>query len=243
MTKSSKYYPYAYVINVEQDGEDYYVKLFAPSSTNTTSFSSSTAYKVKSYKIQDNNPKLNTKRSSPSSIASALEANAELPEESIPKISGVKGTGYNQLIKVGFSEAGEISDVITLDESTEVQNEDDSKLVRFKGMNPDAKYYVTSSSVKESSTGTTYYSLKSSTPLFVIPKDRTDESGYSLKSAITGNSMVSGGTYYLDAYDLSSTKYPDALLVYNTTFKSGTAITYSTAYRLLGDDIEEELRD
>ncbi len=240
VTKSSKYYPYAYVINVEQDGEDYYVKLFAPSSTNTTSFSSSTAYKVKSYKIQDNNPKLNTKRSSPSSIASALEANAELPEESIPKISGVKGTGYNQLIKVGFSEAGEISDVITLDESTEVQNEDDSKLVRFKGMNPDAKYYVTSSSVKESSTGTTYYSLKSSTPLFVIPKDRTDESGYSLKSAITGNSMVSGGTYYLDAYDLSSTKYPDALLVYNTTFKSGTAITYSTAYRLLGDDIEEE---
>lgn len=240
ITKTTSFYPYAYVINAEQDGEDYYLKLFAPTTKTLTSFTSSTSYKAKSYKIQDNNPKLNSKKSSPDSIVAALQAHAELPEENIPKISGVKGTGYNQLIKVGFSETGEISDVITLGEDEDVQNEDGSKLVRFKKMDPEAKYYVTTSSVKASSTGTTYYSLKSSTPMFIIPKDRTNENGYSIKSAITSNSMVSGGSYYLDAYDLSTTKYPNVLIVYNTTFKSGTAITYSTAYRLISDDIKDE---
>ncbi|MCH5211940.1 MAG: S-layer homology domain-containing protein [Oscillospiraceae bacterium] len=242
ITKTTTFYPYAYVVNAEGEGEDYYLQLYAPTNTSATSFTSSTAYSVKKYKIQDTNPKLNSKKSSPESIIAALEANAELPDADIANIT-VKGTGYNQLIKVGFNSSGQIENVILLNSDKDGEtNEDNGSLYRFRRMDPTTKYYVTSSSVKETnkSTGSTAYSIKSTTPLFVIPKDRTDTNAYSLKSAISTNSMISGSTYYLDAYDLSSTKYPNVLLVYNSTMKSGTAITYTTAYRLVGKNIDEE---
>lgn len=242
ITKTTTFYPYAYVVNAESGSESYYLQLYAPTNTAATSFTSSTAYSVKKYKIQDSGPKLNSKKSSPEAITEALRANAELPDADIANIT-VKGTGYNQLIKVGFNSSGEIDNVILLNSEKEgTSNEDNGSLYRFKKMNPDTKYYVTTSSVKETnkSTASTSYSIKSTTPLFVIPKDRTDTTAYSLKSAISTNSMVSGSTYYLDAYDVSSTKYPNVLLVYNSTMKSGTAITHTTAYRLVSKNIDDE---
>ncbi len=243
VAKSTSYYPYAYVVDASEDGADIFLKLFAPTSTTATTFTSSTSYKVKNFKIQEDNPKLNNKRSSPESILSALRANAEglNPDEDIAKISGVKLTGYNQLIKVGFNSSGEIAEVITLDQAASGgTNEENNKIVMYKQMDPAARYYVASSAVKTSSKGTTLYSLKSTTPLFVIPKDRTKVNNYSLKSAITSNTMSTSGSYYLDAYDLSTTKYPSVLLVYNTNFKSGNAITYSSAYKLLAENIKQE---
>lgn len=239
ITKSVSYYPYAYVVDASEENEEVYLKLYAPTNTNITSLTSSTSYKVKSYKVQDNNPKLNSKKSSPTAILSALKANAEACNLD-SAVSGVKLTGYNQLIKVGFT-GGQISNVILMDPYRDGDtNEEGSSLVRFKAMDPDKKYYVTSSSVKASSSGATYYSIKSTTPLFVIPKDRSASDSYSIKSAVTSNSMTAGQTYYLDAYDLNTTKYPTVLLVYDTNFKSGTAITYTTAYRLLSENVKEE---
>lgn len=242
ITKSTSYYPYAYVVNVSEENEDVYIKLFAPTSTTTTSLTSSTNYKVKSFKVQHNNPKLNGKKSSPSAIKSALHQNAEglNPDADIEKISGVKLTGYNQLVRVSFNSSGEISDIITVDTANDGYTNDDSNyLVRYKSISKD-KYYVSKSNVKESKSGTTYYSIKTSTPLFVIPKDRSNTDAYSLKSAVTTNSMVDGNTYYVESYDLSTSKQPAVLLVYGESFKSGTAITYSSAYKLLSDDIKQE---
>ncbi|MBQ3425526.1 MAG: S-layer homology domain-containing protein [Clostridia bacterium] len=243
ITKSTSYFPYAYVVNASEENEDVYLKLYAPTNKSLTSFTSSTAYKVQKFKIQTSKPKLNGTKSSPSAIKSALHENAKScnPDADIANISGVKLTGYNQLIRVGFNSSGQISEVITI--STEydgIPNDDANYLVRYKAMNPASKYYVTSSSVKESSSGSNLYMINSSTPLFVIPKDRSNADAYSLKSAITTNSMVSGNEYYVESYDLTTKKYPTLLLVYNTTFKSGTGITYSTAYRLLAKDIEQE---
>ena len=243
ITKSTSYYPYAYVVNASEENDDVYLKLFAPTSTKTTSLTSSTSYKVKNFKIQENNPKLNGKKSSPSSIMSALHDSAkELnPDANISGISGVKLTGYNQLVRVGFNSSDEISDIITVNTGYDgITNDDSNYLVRYKAMDPTTKYYVTSSNVKESKTGTTYYSIKSSTPLFVIPKDRSNADAYALKSAVSTNSMETGGTYYVESYDLSTSKSPAVLLVYNTNFKSGTAITYSSTYKLLSDDIKPE---
>ena len=243
VTKSSSYYPYAYVVDASEDSVTSYLKLFAPTSTKASNFTSSSSYKVKKFKIQESNPKLNNKKSSPEAILDALKENAKSfnPDKEIAKISGVKLTGYNQLIKVGFNSSGEISDVITMDPyMTGLNNEDENKIVMFKQMDPSAKYYVTSSSIKASATGTLYYSLKSTTPMFVIPKDRTKVDDYSLKAAITTNTMSNGSTYYLDAYDLSTTKYPSVLVVYNTSFKSGDAISRSSAYKLLSDNIKQE---
>ncbi|GEM_PF-316011 len=243
VTKSTSNYSYAYVVDATEDHITGYLKLFAPTSTTAATFTSSTSYKVKKFKIQEDNPKLNNKKSTPEAILATLKANAENlnPDADIAKISGVKLTGYNQLIKVGFNSSGEISEVITLDqETTGSNNEDNNKLVMYKQMDPAAKYYVTSSAVKASATGSLYYSLKSTTPMFVIPKDRTKVNDYSLKSAITTNSMVANSSYYLDAYDLSTTKYPTVLVVYNSSFKSGDAISRTSAYKLLSDNIKQE---
>lgn len=244
VSASTEYYPYAYVINYESEGENYYLRLFAPTNTSTTSFTSSTAYRVKSYKIADK-VKLNNKSSSGSSVIEALTETAETanPDADIPNTK-VTLTGVNQLVKVGFNDANEISQIITINSEAEgTQNDDNGTLVRYKMMDPEAKYYVSSSSVKASSTGATYYSIRTSTPMFVIPKDRTDYDSYALKSAVTTNSMTSGGSYYIDAYDVSTTRYPSCVLVYNTNFKSGTAITRTTTYRLVADDIEEEYNE
>lgn len=243
VTKSTSYYPYAYVVDGNDDGADVYLKLFAPTSTTAATFTSSTSYKVQKLKVQEDSPKLNNKKSSPEAILDALKANAKNlnPDADIAKISGVKLTGYNQLIKIGFNSSGEIAEVITLNQDmTGDNNEDNNKIVMYKQMDPEAKYYVTSSSIKASSTGATYYSLKSTTPMFVIPKDRTKVNDYSLKSAITTNSMSTSSSYYLDAYDLSTTKYPAVLVIYNSNFKSGNAISRSSAYKLLSDNIKQE---
>ena len=243
VTKSTSYYPYAYVVDGTDDGVNVYLRLFAPTSKTAATFTSSTAYKVQKFKVQEDSPKLNNKKSSPEAILDALKANAKNlnPDADIAKISGVKLTGYNQLIKVGFNSSGQIAEVITLDDvMTGLNNEDNNKIVMFKQMDPAAKYYVTSSSIKASATGATYYSLKSTTPMFVIPKDRTKVNDYSLKSAITTNSMSTSSSYYLDAYDLSTTKYPTVLVVYNSNFKSGDAISRSSSYKLLSDNIKQE---
>ncbi len=242
VTKSTSYYPYAYVVDGSYDGDTTYLKLFAPTSTTATSFSSSSSYKVKSFKIQENNPKLNNKKSSPEGILSALKENADAfnPDADIEK-SGVKLTGYNQLIKVGFNASGEIAEVITLDAAkTGANNDENSKIVMYKQMDPASRYFVANSTVKASKTGATFYSIKSTTPLFVIPKDRTKSDDYSLKPAISSNTMSTDASYYLDAYDVNTAKNPSLLLVYNTNFKSGTAITNSSAYKLLSDNIKQE---
>lgn len=245
VAQSTVFYPYAYVINAAYSEEDIYLKLFAPTSPTNTSFSTSTSYSVKSYKIA-NKVKLNGKKSTPNAVISALQENAEHanPDAGIANYNATL-TGYNQLIKVGFapqanSDRYEITNIITFNnELTEERNTDPAYLVRYKAMDPSKKYYVTSSSVKESSTGATFYSMKSSTPMFVIPKDRTDDDAYLLKQAITTNTMYSGGSYYLDAFDVNDSRYPNVVLVYNTNFKRGTAITYSMQYKLVADELDE----
>lgn len=241
---STEFYPYAYVIDVLSEAEDYYLKLFAPSSTSSTSFSSSTSYKVKTFKIVSSGSKINGKKADGETIATELEANARHtnPDTEIAN-ADINLTGYNQLIRVKFTSAGEIEEVVTLDASVAegTMNEDATEIIKYKSMDPNSKYYVTSTSIKESADGSTLYSLKSTTPMFVIPKDRTNTEGYSLKSALTGNTMYTGGSWYLEAYDVNDSRYPTCLLVYNSTFKKGTAITHSTAYRLVADNIREEL--
>ncbi len=244
ITLSTKYYPYAYVIDAVSEADDYYLKMFAPSNTALTSFSSSTQYKVKTFKIADTASKLNGKKTSPEAIVNELSRTAEGAnlDTSIPK-ADINLTDYCQLVRVSFNSAAEIEEIVTINSAAVEgsKNEDPSALVRYKQMDPNKKYYVTTTSVRESKTGSPLYSIKTTTPLFVIPKDRTKSDSYSLKSAVTTNSMSNEGSYYLDAFDLNESRYPGCLLVYNTSFKVGTAITYSTQYKLLADDIKEEL--
>lgn len=235
VTASEGYYPYAYVIDAQSEGEECFLKLFAPASTSITSLSSSTAYRVKTFKISES-AKLNGTKTSPDSILVALERSAERnnPDENITR--SVELTGYNQLVRVKFNSSNEIADIVTISDNEGVENSDQSSLVRYKAVDPDNKYYVSSSSIKTDKNGGNLYSIKTSIPMFVIPEDRTDTDDYALKAAIGSNSMSYDGKYYIEAFDVNSSKYPTCILIYCSNLKSGTEIEWTTPFRLLAED-------
>lgn len=236
VTSSESYYPYAYVINAFSEAEDYYLQLFAPSSTNVKSLTSSTTYKVKTAKIAEN-AKLNGSKKTPGGIANALATSKYTPDISESDDSYDEyTTAYNQFIRVGFNSSGEIDNVITVSSTTGVENTDASQLIRYSDA---GTYTVNSNSVKDGST--TLYSIKSSTPLFVIPSDRSNTNGYALKNAISSSSMTAGSSYFIEAYDLNSSKYPTYMAIYDSAIQSGTPIAYTSTFKLLAKDIEQEV--
>ena len=237
VTSSETYAPYAYIIDAAEDGEGSYLKLFAPSNTAITSFSSSTAYKVKTFKISTN-ARLNGLKSNPENIVAQLRTTADRPDSAIAGLA-TNYTDYNQLVKVEFNSDREIQNIITLSGSEGSENVDLGKIVRYKALDPTKKYKVTSTSV--TSDGATLYSLRSNTPLFVIPADRTDTDKYALKSAVSSSALQNNQSYYLDAYDVNTSKYPSCLLVYgDTSIKKGTVITHDTQYSLLSRTFDEQ---
>ncbi len=237
VTSSESYYPYAYVINAYNDAEDYYLRLFAPSSNSIKSLTSSTSYTVKKAKIAEN-AKLNGSKKTPVDIVNALKESMYIPDDDATNTSD-----YNQFIRVGFNSASEIDNVITMtvptNEDGEVvltTNTDPSRLVRYGEA---GEYTVNSNAVKSGST--TLYSIKTSTPLFVIPSDRSNTDAYTVKNAVSSGSMTSGRDYFVEAYDLNSSKYPTFVATYGTSIQKGTPIAYTSTFKLLATDIEPEL--
>lgn len=241
VTSSEKFAPYAYVIDAVSENDSYYLQLFAPTNTAANTLTSSTAYKAKTFKLSESSVKLNGKKSTADGIIAALEASAETanPDKNIDGVT-TKLTKYNQLVRVTFNSSGEIDNVITISDTEGKENSNTDALVRYKGVNTSSPYYVTTTSVKESSSGSTLYSLRSSTPLFIIPADRTDTDSYSLKGAISSSAMQAGTSHYVEAYDLNSSKYPTCVVVYASDLKGGTAITYDSLFSLLYDEISSE---
>ena len=236
VTSSESYYPYAYVINAYNDAEDYYLRLFAPSSNSIKSLTSSTSYTVKRVKIAEN-AKLNGSKKTPVAIVNALESSKYIPDDGATNTSD-----YNQFIRVGFNSSGEIDNVITMtvptNEDGEVvptANTDPSRLVRYGEA---GEYTVNSNAVKSGST--TLYSIKNSTPLFVIPSDRSNTDAYTIKNAVSSGSMTSGRDYFVEAYDLNSSKYPTFVATYGTSIQKGTPITYTSTFKLLSAKTDDE---
>lgn len=229
VTSSESYYPYAYVINVFTDSEDYYLRLFAPSSNSTKSLTSSTAYTVKRAKIADN-AKLNGSKKTPAAIEAALKESKYIPDADDAEST----TDYNQFIRVGFNSSGEIDNIITMTVSEELTtNTDNSRLIRYGAA---GEYTVNSNNVKSGTT--TLYSIKSSAPLFIIPSDRLDTEGYALKNAISSSSMEAGDDYFVEAYDVNSSKYPTFMAIYKEDIQSGTPITVDTKYSLIAEEAD-----
>lgn len=228
VTSSESYFPYAYVINAYNDAEDYYLRLFAPSKNSIKSLTSSTSYTVKRAKIAEN-AKLNGSKKTPVAIVNALKESKYIPDD-----SAINTSDCNQFIRVGFNSAGEIDNVITMAApETPSANTDPSRLVRYGVA---GEYTVNSNAVKSGTT--TLYSIKTSTPLFVIPTDRSDTEGYALKNAISSSSMKAGDDYFIEAYDLNSSKYPTCMAIYKENIQSGTPITIDTKYSLIADDAD-----
>ena len=233
VTSSEKYYQYAYIVEpiTADNGNDYYLKLFAPSSRTATSLTSSTPYKVQTFKVAEN-VKLNGSKVSPDALMTAdtgLDATKE-----------AGSTDLNQFIRISTNSSNEIDNVITVTD-TGKENTDSSKLVKYATLD---EYKVTNTALKLASDSSTKHSLKSTTPLFVIPSDRSDINAYALKQAISNNTLNSTGTYNIESYDLNTSKYPAFLAVYGErNIQSGTPISIDTNFSVLTEDILEEVID
>ena len=237
LTADEKYYSYAYVVNAMDEDETYYLRLYAPTSTSSSTLTSSTSYKVKTYEIAQN-AKVDGFRVGAEGVATALlTANGRVDET----ISAIQDSDniYSQIIKVSFNSQGQIENIVTVGATTGAMNTDSSALVKFRGVDA-SKDYFTSTAVKDSdSSSSTLYSIKGSTPIIVIPTERSDADKYSIKAA----SSLDTGSYYLAAYDVNDSRYPSCLVAYTAagaSISSGTPIKKTTNYSLIGDDIESE---
>lgn len=232
ITSSAKYYPYAYLIDVESDVDNYYLKLFAPENTSISSLSSSTSYAVKTFKLASG-AKLDGKKASGSDI---IEALADSQDETDKSIADENYTGYNQFIRVSFTSSGELDNIVRCS-NPGTTNNDPGLLVKYNDLDSDP-YKVTKTSVK---TNNDTVAIRTSTPLFVIPADRTDTDSYMLKGAVNSGSMTEGNSYYVEAFDVNTSKYATFLAIYAGDIQSGTPITSDTRHTLIASDIEQEV--
>ena len=231
ITSSEKYYQYAYIVSsiTAENGNDYYLKVFAPSSRTATSLTSTTSYKVQTLKVAEN-VKLNGSKVSPYELMKALDATKEAGSTDDP----------NQFIRISTNSSNEIDNVITVTD-TGKENTDSSKLVKYATL---GEYTVTSTALKLGTT--TKHSLKSSTPLFVIPNDRKAVEKYAIKASISSNSLTDGMSYSLESYDLNTSKYPAFLAYYpvsDDAITNGTPISIDTNFSVVTEDIGEEVID
>lgn len=237
VTADEKFYSYAYVVNAMDEDESYYLRLYAPTSTNTSALTSSTSYKVKTYELAQN-VKFDGARVAAEAVASNLLTTNGRTDEAVSPIVDADNI-YSQLIRVSFNAENQIDGIITVAATTGTVNTDSSALVKFRGVDA-SKDYFTATAVKDTSDSTgTLYSIKGATPIMVIPTDRSDANGYSIKAAST----LDAGSYHLAAYDVNDSRYPSCVLAYETSetsIASGTPIKHTTAYTLVGNDASEE---
>ena len=200
--------PYAYITDVREAEEDdtAYVITYMPS----VSTKSTQTYKLAS-KV-----KLNGEgNQSYATVATALKTIAENtnPDASATGVYSNNGVpsniDYTQPVRLKVS-GNEITEVYTLDvESDLAQNEDPTKLVRYKELK---KYYYTGSTFKKGASSSVEFSVNSKTTVLYVPKDRSDKTAYSKKTI--SNAFTSGEYYWVEAYDVNKSNVASLVILY-----------------------------
>lgn len=229
--------PYAYIISadIENATNEGYVSAYAPTSSST----------VKTYII---NNKVKIDGTSYTSAEAVYEIKQKVgnSNKDVAKASEIYGSGTptitdaSQLVRLKIS-GGKVSEIITLADDTldaggslveNVQNEDTSKLVRYRSL---GKAYYTSNGFKEtSSSSNTLFTINSSTNVIYLPMNRTTKTGYAKKTG-TG-AFATGDSYYVEAYNVNSSKVAGLVVVYGED-ASLTKVTKNTEFSVVGEEI------
>ncbi len=198
--------PYAYIAGVSEDFNEntLYITAYIPS---ISSGSAST------YKLADNARLNGTRISQYSEVMTALSelsgyANADVDMEGIYLSGSAENTEYSQPVRLKVSN-NEITEIYTIDESVTTQNEDPTKLARYRQL---ADYYYSGSSFKEDSSSSVAFTVNSSTTVIYVPRDRSDKSGYTRKTV--SNAFTSDQNYWVEAYDVNQSNVASLVIVY-----------------------------
>ena len=196
--------PYAYITNTFREDGKYYITVYAPS----VSTSEASSYPLKS------SVKINGVSVKAENALSRIQAAAEYTTDESEYADKIYGAGkypentlYAQPARVKIAN-GEVTDVVLLTSAdTEAQNEDKEKLVKCKELD---EYTYSSNSFTLD--GKTSFSVNSSTIVLFVPQDRDQKKKYAKKAP--SSAFTSGESYYLEAYDINSSKIAGMIVLY-----------------------------
>lgn len=132
-----------------------------------------------------------------------------------------------------------VTEIATMtSDASETQNDDKEKIVICKELD---KYTYSSNGFTLA--GKTAFSVNSSTIVLCVPADRDDEKKYAKKTP--ASAFTSGDSYYVEAYDISSSKIAGLVILYGND-GSLTPVKKDTDFSVvakLPEDIYDENKD
>lgn len=200
--------PYGYIVNTFMEDGKPWITVYAPS----ISAGEASSYPLKkNVKVNGVSLKSDPAYSRIETAASYTDLDTEVALAD--KIYGAGKAPENASgamparIKV---ENGEVSEVVILstDELYD-QNEDKEQIVQGRALD---EYTYNNNSF--SLGGKTSFSVNSSTTVIVVPMDRNKKKGYAKKTPSTA--FTSGEKYFIDAYDLNSSKIAGLIVLYGS---------------------------
>lgn len=227
--EAEKAQEYAYITTAyeEKGTGDQYISAYLPSKSSSG---------VVNYKLRDrvtvNGSSVSASEAVSRLAVTAAYTNKDLTDSTLKnKIYGASYTPsaadyqYSQLARIDFNSSGEVSSIITMDsDTTEATNENVSTLERCR----DLQEYTYGSNTFRG-TGT-QFSINSSTVIIYVPGDRA-KSGVSKK---TSSAFSISEKYYVEAYDVNSSRYAGVVILYGTG-ASKTVPTKTTEYSIVAD--------
>ena len=223
--------PYAYIANAFYDydkGRKEYITVYAPN----VSASSSESYQLKD-KVKFNGSNVDSETVLNRLLESASYADNET--EYAEKIYGAGKTPnipeYAQPARVTIQN-GEVTAIVTLtsDELAD-ENNDTEKLVECKGI---GEYTYSANSFSQN--GKISFSVNSNTTVLYVPADRTDSNKFAKKTA--SSAFTSGDSYYLEAYDINSSKIAGLVILYGND-GTLTQVKKDTDFSVVASEPEE----
>ena len=221
--------PYAYITNTFREDGKYYITAYAPS----TSASEANSYVLKSnVKINGSSTKAENAVSRIQSAASYTTDESEYAEKIYGAGKMPSNTQYAQPARIKITN-NEVTDIILLTSDELVaQNEDKEKITRGKEL--DEYAYNNSSFTLD---GKTAFSVNSSTVVIYVPADRSQKNKYAKKTPSSAFSI--GERYYLEAYDLNSSKVAGLVILYGAD-GTLTKVKKDTDYSVIANTVKSE---
>lgn len=198
--------PYAYIANAYIDnegGEKGYITVYAPSVSST----------LESYPIKDK-VKFNGVTRKDEDVIEELYESSKYTNDDVEIEEKIYGAGksaeitdYSQPARITITN-GEVTDIVTLQsDEIKAQNDDKEQIVKCKSLD---KYTYSSNGFNLG--GKSAFSVNSSTVVLCVPGTRMARDKYAKKT--TTSAFTSGDSYYVEAYDISSSKVAGLVILY-----------------------------
>lgn len=196
--------PYAYITNTFKEDGRFYITVYAPS----VSTSEAVSYPLKSsVRVNGSTAKAETALTRIQAAAGYISDESEFADKIYGAGKMPSDTTYAQPARVKIT-SGEVTDVILLTtDELSTQNEDKESIAKCKDL---AEYAYNNNSFTQS--GKTAFSVNSSTTVIYVPANRSQKNKYAKKTP--SSAFTSGEKYYLEAYDLNSSRIAGLVILY-----------------------------